>query len=188
MIITYLVADSRPGGHLTASFAPSDAPGLHLFQKRPPEVPVTRSSVLGSSASVTPEPEDREAVYRLREAVAGVTALVVRLPDGEEIPLPLALIKILQVSAKELSAGREVTVLAAETTLTPAEVGELLGLSRPFVTRLLDHGQIPYETLPDSKHRIVRLADVLEFQARRERRREGVRRIGEVIESEDLPY
>lgn len=39
--------------------------------------------------------------------------------------------------------GHAVTVLASHVRLTPAEVGELLGLSRPFVVRLLDAGEIP---------------------------------------------
>jgi excisionase family DNA binding protein len=55
--------------------------------------------------------------------------------------------------------------------LTPAEAGELLGLSRPFTSRLLDAGEIPSERLPGSRHRPVRLSDVLAFQARRESRR-----------------
>jgi excisionase family DNA binding protein len=124
----------------------------------------------------------------LRQAVAGVTHLSVRLPDGVEIELPAALIKILQASADELSAGHAVTVLGSEVLLTPAEVGDLLGLSRPFVARLLDQGQIASEYLPDSRHRVVRLEDVLAFQARRERRREGRRRIVSEVESDDLPY
>jgi len=113
---------------------------------------------------------------------------VLRLPDGREIELSSALVRILQASADELSAGHAVTVLATEVLLTPAEVGDLLGLSRPYVARLLDQGQIASEYLPDSRHRVVRLADVLEFQARRERRREGRRRIVETVESDDLPY
>jgi len=75
-------------------------------------------------------------------------------------------------------------VLATEVRLTPAEVGELLGLSRPFVARLLDAGEIPSDRLPDSRHRVVHLADVLEFQLRRERRRAGRRRIADAA---DLP-
>ncbi|MGA2307756.1 MAG: excisionase family DNA-binding protein [Acidimicrobiales bacterium] len=61
----------------------------------------------------------------------------------------------------------------AETILTPAEAAQLLGLSRPFVVRLLDDGEIPSERLPGSRHRRVRLSDVLAFSARREQRREG---------------
>ena len=75
-------------------------------------------------------------------------------------------------------------MLATEVRLTPAEVGELLGLSRPFVARLLDAGEIPSDRLPDSRHRVVHLADVLEFQLRRERRRAGRRRIADAA---DLP-
>ncbi|WP_053619205.1 helix-turn-helix domain-containing protein [Nocardiopsis sp. NRRL B-16309] len=79
-------------------------------------------------------------------------------------------------------------MLAAETTLSPAEAAEMLGLSRPFVVRLLDEGAIPSERLPGSRrHRMVRLEDVLEFQAKRERRREGRRKIVDAVESADLP-
>jgi excisionase family DNA binding protein len=113
---------------------------------------------------------------------------VLRLPNGLEIELPEAIVRILRASADELSAGHAVTVVSSEVLLTPAEAGELLGLSRPFVARLLDQGQIASEYLPNSRHRVVPLASVLEFQARRERRREGRRRIAAVIEDEDLPY
>lgn len=149
---------------------------------------MARSSVLGNATRVEPGPDDRRSAKNLSRAVAQATQLVLRLPDGEEIELSDALVRILQVSADELSAGHIVTVLASEVLLTPAEVGDLLGLSRPYVVRLLDQDQIVSEYLPDSRHRVVRLADVLEFQARRERRREGRRRIAETIESEDFPY
>jgi hypothetical protein len=149
---------------------------------------MTRSSVLGKATRVEPGPGDRTSATSLSRAVAGATRLTLRLPDGTEIELPAALVRILQASADELSAGHAVTILASEVLLTPAEVGELLGLSRPYVARLLDQDQIASEYLPDSRHRVVRLQDALEFQARRERRREGRRRIVEAIESEDLPY
>ncbi|MFT3855540.1 MAG: excisionase family DNA-binding protein [Ilumatobacteraceae bacterium] len=104
------------------------------------------------------------------------------------MPLPGALVKVLGASADELADGHSVTVLATDVSLTPSEVGELLGLSRPFVVRLLDDGEIPSTRLPRSRHRRVLLADVLEFQAKRERRRAGRRAIGEIIEAAGLPY
>jgi excisionase family DNA binding protein len=102
--------------------------------------------------------------------------------------LPASLVAVLRASAGQLSQGHGITVLATEVRLTPAEVGELLGLSRPFVARLLDAGEIPAEHLPDSRHRVVRLADVLEFQAQRERRRSGRQRIADAVHAADLPY
>lgn len=149
---------------------------------------MAKSRVLRDATKAEAEGADHEVVALVSRAVAKASHVVVRVGDGEEIELPESLIKILRASAEELSAGRSVTVLASESVLTPAEVGELLGLSRPFVARLLDQDQIPSETLPNSTHRVVRLADVLAFQARRERRRRGNERIAEIIESEDLPY
>jgi len=102
--------------------------------------------------------------------------------------LPESLVAVLIASAGQFSQGHGVTVLATEVRLSPAEAGELLGLSRPFVVRLLDAGEILSEHLPGSKHRVVRLADVLRFQARRERRREGRRRIADAVHAADLPY
>ncbi|WP_435108766.1 helix-turn-helix domain-containing protein [Nocardiopsis synnemataformans] len=150
---------------------------------------MVRSSVLGRAPRIEPGVDDRSAAERVMNGAAGGgSRLVLRLSDGGEVTLPESLMKVLLASASEFSEGHAVTVLASETSLTPAEAGELLGLSRPFVVRLLDGGEIPSERLPDSRHRVIRLADVLEFQAKRERRRAGRRRIAEAVESADLPY
>jgi len=149
---------------------------------------VVRSSVLSAATRVEPAAEDRERAAAVTQAMATAGEVVLRLPSGEEVALPASLVAVLLAGARQLSAGHGVVVLAAEICLTPAEVGELLGLSRPFVARLLDAGEIPSEFLPDSRHRVVRLADVLEFQARRERRRRGRRRVAEAVEDAGLPY
>ncbi|MFC7535027.1 helix-turn-helix domain-containing protein, partial [Actinoplanes sp. GCM10030250] len=152
------------------------------------EAEMARSSVLGEATHVEPTSDDRDRAAAISRAAAGVSQATLRLPDGEEIALPQSLVAVLIASAGQLSQGHGVTVLATEVRLSPAEVGELLGLSRPFVARLLDAGEIPSEHLPDSRHRVVRLVDVLEFQARRERRRTGRRRIADAVHAADLPY
>lgn len=149
---------------------------------------MARSSVLGNATRVEPRSDDRATAAQVSRLAAGVSELVLRLPDGQEISLPRTLVQVLLASASELSEGHAVTVLASEVQLTPSEVGELLGLSRPFVVRLLDAGEMRSEYLPDSRHRVVALADVLEFQARRERRRQGRRRVAEAVDDADLPY
>src|ERR1700744_3864166 len=70
----------------------------------------------------------------------------------------------------------------------PTEPAELLGLSRPFVAKLLERGDIPSEFLPESRHRRIKLEDVLAFQDRRERRAEGRSRIADIAATADLPY
>lgn len=149
---------------------------------------MARSSVLAAAAAIEPDEMDRERAAQLSQAVSGISEAVLRLPDGKEITLPPSLVKVLLASAGQLSEGHGVMVLATEIRLTPAEAASLLGLSRPFVVRLLDSGQIPAEYLPDSRHRVVRLADALTFQAQRERRRKGRQRVADIVDAADLPY
>ncbi|GAB3118459.1 hypothetical protein GCM10027160_30660 [Streptomyces calidiresistens] len=116
---------------------------------------------------------------------AGASEVVLRLPNGRETAVPVSLLKVLAVSAHELASGRAITVLASEVSLTPTEAADILGLSRPFLVRLLDRGDIPSTHLPGSRHRRIRLGDVVAFHERRMRRREGRRRIAEILDDGD---
>jgi excisionase family DNA binding protein len=148
-----------------------------------------RTGVLGKATRIDPEPADHETLDGLRtRGDLGDGELVLRTADGTEIALPSSLLRMVVSAANNLAAGRAVMTIAAEVTLTPAEAAELLGLSRPFVARLIERGDIPSELLPESRHRRIRLEDVLEFQTRRERRAEGQRRIADVAATADLPY
>jgi excisionase family DNA binding protein len=150
---------------------------------------MARPSVLSSAVRVEPKKAERESAARVASAVGGRSrSFTLQLPDGSAVPLPRALVEVLQASADEMAEGHAVTVLPSEVSLTPAEAAKLLGLSRPFVVRLLDEGEIPSERLPRSRHRRVLLSDVLMFQARRERRRTGRQRIAAAMEEAELPY
>lgn len=149
-----------------------------------------KPSVLASAERVEPPRGEQDSVTAAHAAVTAAPGaeLVLRHPDGTVIPLPPVLTRLVAASLRELAAGHTVIVLPSETMLTPAEAGELLGLSRPFISRLLDAGEIPSEQLPHSQHRRVRLSDVLAFQARRESRRAGRRAIAEAADTAGIPY
>jgi excisionase family DNA binding protein len=46
-----------------------------------------------------------------------------------------------------------------------------LGISRQFVDGLVDAGKLPARRLPGSRHRRLRVADVIAFEKRRDERR-----------------
>lgn len=148
-----------------------------------------RTGVLGQATRIDPEPAEHDALEGVRglEDLGG-GELVLRTADGTEISLPPSLLRLVVNAADNLAAGRAVMAIPAEVTLTPAEAAELLGLSRPFVARLLERGDIPSQMLPGSRHRRIRLEDVLVFRARRERRAEGRRRIADIAATAELPY
>ena len=163
-------------------------PKLQLF--RIWRLVLARTGVLKQAVQVQAPADQARPAADVAEAMAGQSAdgIVLAFPDGRRVALPESLIDIMRVSATELANGNAVTVLPADAVLTPAEVGELLGLSRPFVVRLLDEGETPSERLPSSRHRRVRLADVLAFVERRARRREGRKRLADAVADTDLAY
>ncbi|MGH3438572.1 MAG: excisionase family DNA-binding protein, partial [Sciscionella sp.] len=89
--------------------------------------------------------------------------------DGTRIELPDELFTLLRDVVSSLSEGLAVTVAPQHTTLTTTEAAALLGVSRPTLVRLLEAGGIPYEQ--PSRHRKVRLTDVLAYQDRMRRAR-----------------
>jgi excisionase family DNA binding protein len=148
---------------------------------------VTRTAVLAHATRVEPAAADHD-LFTALDAGGSEARLVLRGPDGHDVELPPALAELVRAAARDLALGNTVLALALETRLTPNEAADLLGISRPFLLRLIDQGQIPAERLPGSSHRHLRLADVLEFQARRDRRGEARRRIAEIVEEDELPY
>lgn len=130
-----------------------------------------RPSVLRNATRVAVSPADRDAARNVASALDGWRTLPTLVSDdGSSIRLTRGLTKVLRAAAEAMAEGQAVTVLPSDAELTPAEAAELLGVSRPYVVRLLDNGTMPSERLPGSTHRRVRLADVLAYRANRDSR------------------
>lgn len=151
---------------------------------------MARTGALGGAESIDARTLPAGAAGELAAALADETAegVILSFPDGRQVELPASVVEMVRKVVGELSTGRAITVLPTDTTLTPAEVAKLLGLSRPFIVGLLDDGVIASERLPRSRHRRVRLSDVVAFATQREQRRQGRRQVAEAITNADLPY
>jgi excisionase family DNA binding protein len=151
---------------------------------------MVRNGALGDATSIDAGTLPARAAGELAAALADepTHGVILSFPDGRRVELPASMVEVVRRVARELSTGRAITVLPTDTTLTPAEVAKLLGLSRPFVVGLLDDGVIASERLPRSRHRRVRLTDVVAFAAQREQRRQGRRQIADAMADADLPY
>lgn len=69
--------------------------------------------------------------------------------------------------------GARVVVMQADDEVTPAEAAKLMGVTRQFVDRLCKDGVLAFRRLPGSRHRRIRVEDVLEVITEREQRRAG---------------
>ena len=73
----------------------------------------------------------------------------------------------------DVAHGARVVVLRAEDEVTPAEAADLLGVTRQFVDRLCEDGVLAFRRLPGSRHRRIRVQDVVDVAAEREHRHTG---------------
>lgn len=80
------------------------------------------------------------------------------------VPVPDAVRAALRQVVDAMTHHQAVTVTGTNTVLTTQQAADLLGVSRPTLIRLLESGQLAY-TIP-SRHRRVRLEDVLNYQRR----------------------
>ncbi len=90
----------------------------------------------------------------------------IQLTDGATtVELPVELRALLADVVRTMRRGQALTVAPLNQQLTTQESADLLGISRPTLIKLLEAGAMPYEQ--PSRHRRLRLADVLAYQERR---------------------
>jgi len=109
-------------------------------------------------------PSDQGALLSLLTAIRsskrGAAATLTLGRDPVNLPSP-ALDLVTEV-VKLLTEGRSVTVLSAEEEISPREAADLLGVSRPFASRLFDEGKIPGRRVGTHRRAFVR--DVLVYR------------------------
>src|SRR5438128_9896051 len=100
--------------------------------------------------------ESERSVLNQIEGVLENAHSVLKLvsPDGEEIELPRSVFHILQQIVYHLAHGRAVTVVPLNKELTTQEAADLLNVSRPYLIKLLEEGELPYFKV--GSHRRIR--------------------------------
>ena len=88
---------------------------------------------------------------------------------GRRAELPLAVVGLLDEILKNMQAGKTVSIVPEHQQLTTQRAANLLGVSRPFMVRLLEEGQLPFHMV--GSHRRVYLKDLLAYQKRRDAER-----------------
>jgi excisionase family DNA binding protein len=88
---------------------------------------------------------------------------------GESVTIPASVRTLLAEIARNMEAGKAVSVVAEHHELTTQRAANLLGVSRPFLMRILEGGSLAFHMV--GSHRRVYLSDLLEYKAKRDRAR-----------------
>jgi len=116
--------------------------------------PQQRADILGFKDVLTSDSGAHERRYG-----------VLRSPDGKEVPLPEPLYRVLVEAAATLVAGYQVIVAPVHHQLTTQEAADFLNVSRTYLVRLLDRGDIPSHKV--GRHRRVRFGELMTYKKRR---------------------
>ena len=127
--------------------------------------------------TLVPEPADADlAVSALHALDAALDANdPVRLSLGRsagEVEVPRSALAALARVLDSFAHGEGVTVLPAHAELTTQQAADALNVSRPFLIRLLDAGQIAYRTV--GTHRRVKAASLIGYMREDDARRMAV--------------
>lgn len=100
-------------------------------------------------------------------------------PQGERLPIPASVQGVLRQVVDLLAAGKAVQLLPSDRWLTTQEAADLLAVSRPFLTKLMESRKQD----PDPERRLafayvgnrrrIRLDEFLRFKARWDQERLG---------------
>ena len=122
----------------------------------------------GEAPAVDISPREQKEIIdiyaKLREAEAKLIG-----PDGKTEILPNNLYSFLLRLLADLHAGHSVTILQSRHELTTVEASKILGMSRQFLIRLLEKGEIPFHLV--GTHRRMYVRDVISYKAKRDSER-----------------
>ena len=111
---------------------------------------------------------DREQVLELYRKIRRSRAKLVG-PDGRTQSLPVSLYEFLVKLIADLCEGQSVAIVQNDAQLTTVEAARMLGVSRQFLVKVLERGEIPHHMV--GTHRRVYVRDLLAHKARRDSKR-----------------
>ena len=111
--------------------------------------------------------------------VEGLEAARLVGANGEVTEVPASIYKLIQDILPALKEGQAMLLVPTQRRLTSQEAADILGISRTYLKKLMDRGEVPFQRI--GTHRRVAFGDLMAYQERREAERR--QQIDEVLAS-----
>lgn len=107
--------------------------------------------------------------------------------ESDQFVLPGYVMQILLDVLSEMSNGNAISLIPHKQEVSTQEAANILNVSRPFLVKLLEGGDIPFHKV--GSHRRVKLQDVLSYKQRvDEQRNTALDELAELSQSEGMGY
>jgi excisionase family DNA binding protein len=94
--------------------------------------------------------------------VADETPVSIRTSTGRDISVPEQLGEAIKAVVRSMAEGRSVVVADSEATVSPTTAAQMLGVSRPLVTRWIAEGLLTDS--PVGSHHKIPISSILELR------------------------
>lgn len=84
--------------------------------------------------------------------------------SGDSIVIPKNVFMLLLDILEKMAHGKSFTIIPSDSDITTQQAARILNVSRPFVVKMLEDGQIPFAKV--GSHRRMKLTDILEYNKR----------------------
>jgi excisionase family DNA binding protein len=128
---------------------------------------------------------DQRQVLELYQKIQRSRAKLVG-PDGKTQNLPVSLYEFLVKLVADLCEGQSIAIVQNDAQLTTVEAARILGVSRQFLIKLLERGDIPHHMV--GTHRRIYVRDLLAYKAKRDSNRRKTLDDLIRVEAEDGSY
>lgn len=135
---------------------------------------------------VSPDPTEIMAIktaLKILEEGGRRAPHVISNVTNDRVELSPSLLEVVLTAARELAAGRSITIVRSERELTTQQAADLLQVSRPHFIGLLEEGAMAFRRV--GTHRRIRLSDILQYKETHDPRApHGYRRATELPQGE----
>lgn len=139
---------------------------------------------------IVPSTDDSRIAKRSSETLSRYVShnLSVRVgTTNDEIELPESAVRLLVDILANMAEGNAVTLIPFHAELTTKQAADILGVSRPFLIRLLEDGVIPFRKV--GTHRRILFEDVQAYRKRvTEERESTLNQLVEEAQHLDMGY